>query len=176
MLGQLERPLVAKGLNVSELQGPAAYTWFPWLPEVTFLGSEAGAVVQGLGQGGGGWAASPPLQVPAWVTGSRKATASSAGQMWPRRGRPGECPSASQLAFLPYLFLPKRQGRDWGTVSCQKVKEVEGQQDRGQSHHPRPLSPGQLAPSGHSGPSVLSQAPGAEVWAILTSLLGWAAG
>lgn len=93
--------------------------------------------------------------------------------MWPRRGRTREGPSVSQLKFLPYLFLPKRQGRDWGTVSWQKVKKVEGQQERGHTHHPRPLSPGQLAPS------ALPCCPrrrGPRVWAILTSLLGWAAG
>jgi len=76
------------------------------------------------------------------------------------RNERGKCPLASQLKFLPNLSPPPPPQETGGTVSHRKVKGEAGEQERGHIRGPHPLSPGQLALSDHSFPSVLSRLPG----------------
>lgn len=170
--GNWERLLVAKGLKVSgcraQLPAPGFYGYLrlPFGLRSRRSGPEAGLPL-------------PPDRAQPWVKGSRNGMASSAGGICPSgggRGARGEKlrarPSVSQLKSLP-CFLPKG---GWGTVSCQKVKGVEGKQERGHTHHPHPLSPGQLACWATASLPCCPGRQGPRVWAVPTSLLGWAAG
>lgn len=169
--------LGAEGLKVSDLHGPAADTWFPWLPEDYLFGlrSRCSGPEAGLGV----WGLGCPLPLQSRPPGSR--AQEGHGQLSRRHGQGasgekwGGLPSASQRNPLPNLCLPQRQGRAGGdSVLAQSPGRREGEQERGHSPHPHPLSPGQLVRPGCSVPSALSWPPG--VWAVLTSLLGWAAG
>lgn len=166
---------MAKGLKVSccraQLPTPGFHGYLR-LP----LGSEADAVVQRLGSGCGGWAASAPLQGPALGQGlqewhgqlSRMDLPSWGEAKMPEERNYGHALQCHSLNPSP-AFLPKR---DWGTVSCQKVKGVEGKQERGHTHHPHPLSPGQLACWATASLPCCPGRQGPRVWAVPTSLLG----
>lgn len=83
------------------------------------------------------------------------------GQGAAGREKRGKCPLASQLNFLPKFSLHVA-GEGLRRVSRGKVKGEAGEQKRGHTRRPHPLSPGQLASSGHGSPCVLSRLRGAE--------------
>lgn len=165
-----------------QLQGPAANTWFPWLPEDYHFGLR-GRWLRRLDEGiegeafpseghGRGWGCfTSPIGPHDWARGLRKGMASSAGENVARgrargaRGAAGREMRGENALWLhslnssPTSLSPPRGG---GIVSHRKVKGEAGEQEKGHSRGPHPPSPGQLAPTGHSFPSVLSRLLGAE--------------
>lgn len=130
------------------------------------MGSEADAVVQRLGSGCGGWAASAPLQGPALGQGlqewhgqlSRMDLPSRGGGRGIRGEKLRARPSVSQLKSLPCLS-PQ------GGLGDSVLSESQGSGGKaGEGPHPSPTPsvPRAAGLLGHSVPSVLSRPPGAE--------------
>lgn len=178
--GQLGVTVGGQGAK-GQLQGPAAYTWFPWLPEDYRFG------LRGRCSGSRGWtrgcrgrpvpvgrgiagAGLPPLPYGSPALGQRLKDAGENVARGTVRGAPGgcgernergnECPLASQLKFLPNLLLsPRGRGGPRGRASRRKVRGEAGAGERPR-RCPHPVSPGLGALSDHSSPSVLSRLRG----------------
>lgn len=139
------------------------------------MGSEAGAVAQRLGWGYEGWAAPFPCRASPQGQGLRKGMASSAGDTAKGpQDKWGGCLQRHSVTPSLTSASPRGKGGLGDCVPAQSLGKGEGEQERGHRPRPHPLSPRQLARPGPSVPSVLSWPPG--VWAVLTSLLGRAAG